>query len=831
MHGDGGAQVLAVASPMRGWVWPLPESGDPAFASGALGPGLAVDPLDPLVTAPIGGEVVSLNASNHAVVIRAECGAEVLVHVGIDTVELDGNGFTAKVALGDRVVPGQPLLEVDLARVAQAGKNLVSPVVVITPESVTLSQVAHEGPVERGDLLFVATLADTATATMREGGEQTRRITVGLAHGLHARPAAALAQIMRETSSQGVLVSADGEADLRSVVALMRAGIGSNDRVELRVTGQHCESALDRIEAILSGEFTEAEAHEAAPPALIAEGRISGLTGSPGVAVGPAFAHAARRFELRETGESAEHELELLASALARAASGLSGNGAQGALGQVVAAHRELLDDPELRLLAEAGITSGRSAAWSWNSAVEQVCALLSQGDVRLAQRQADVRDIGLLVLEHMGIAASALATPPAGAIVLADDLLPSDLAHYSGHGVAGVALAGSGPTAHVAIIAAGLELPLLAGCGVELQAIAAGQEIVLDATGGLLDPEPDEAALDEARRHVEALASERAADRAASLSPAITADGARIAVHANLGGVDDAGIAVGLGAEGCGLLRTEFLFLDRDAPPDEEEQLAAYRSVLTSLEGRPLTLRTLDVGGDKPARFLPIAAEENPALGLRGIRVGLAHPDVFEVQLRAALRAAAEGPLELMVPMISGLAEWRAVRELVERLQAGLDRPIGLRLGMMIETPAAVLLADRLSAEADFLSIGTNDLTQYVLAMDRTNPAVAKAADPLHPAVLRAIAGVVQGAQPRGCPVSVCGGMAADPLAIPLLVGLGITKLSVVPAAVAATKRIVRGLDSAAWKDFASAALELDSAEAVRAFVKQQSTSEGESR
>jgi phosphocarrier protein FPr/phosphocarrier protein len=272
-------------------------------------------------------------------------------------------------------------------------------------------------------------------------------------------------------------------------------------------------------------------------------------------------------------------------------------------------------------------------------------------------------------------------------------------------------------------------------------------------------------------------------------------------------------------------LLRSEFLFLDRDAPPHEDEQAATYSAILSALKGRPLTLRTLDIGGDKPLRFLALPAEDNPALGMRGIRVGLAHPELLATQLRAALRASADGPLEIMVPMIAGLDEWRSVRAAAAAAAQAIGYTAPIRLGLMIETPAAVLLADRLAAEADFVSIGSNDLTQYILAMDRTNPALARDADALHPAVLRAIAAVLAGARARACPVSLCGGMAGDPLAIPLLVGLGVNKLSVVPSAVPATKQAIRAINRAHWTSLAQTALGLDTAAEVRAFVKHHLT------
>jgi phosphocarrier protein FPr/phosphocarrier protein len=298
-----------------------------------------------------------------------------------------------------------------------------------------------------------------------------------------------------------------------------------------------------------------------------------------------------------------------------------------------------------------------------------------------------------------------------------------------------------------------------------------------------------------------------------------MTADGTRIEVFANLGSVADAEVAVAEGAEGCGLLRTEFLFLDRDLPPDEGEQRAAYQQIADVLGERPLIVRTLDIGADKPAPWLPLATEENPALGLRGIRLQLARPDLLETQFRALLGVRAPGPLRIMLPMVSTLAEVRDARALLDRLSGEMN-VAAPELGIMVETPAAALIAATLAMEAAFFSIGTNDLSQYALARDRTNPAVAAGLDALDPAVLRLIDETVRGANAHERVTGVCGGLAATPEAVPVLLGLGITELSVPAAAIAETKAIVRSLDLAKCRALAAEALAAPDAESVHALA-----------
>jgi len=270
-------------------------------------------------------------------------------------------------------------------------------------------------------------------------------------------------------------------------------------------------------------------------------------------------------------------------------------------------------------------------------------------------------------------------------------------------------------------------------------------------------------------------------------------------------------------GAEGCGLLRSEFLFMERAAAPDEAEQFAAYQAIAQALEGRPLIVRTLDVGADKPVAYLPLPPQDNPALGVRGIRVGLAWPELLRTQLRAILRVQPAGQAQIMAPMIASLAELRAVRALLVELAADLGVPVP-RLGVMVETPAAAVTADLLAAEADFLSIGTNDLAQYTLAMDRTSPQLAAQVDALHPAVLRLVREAAAGAARRGRPVAVCGGLASDLAAAPILIGLGVTELSAAPAAIPELKAAIRDLTLGQCRDLAERALLQTSAAEVRA-------------
>jgi phosphocarrier protein FPr/phosphocarrier protein len=365
---------------------------------------------------------------------------------------------------------------------------------------------------------------------------------------------------------------------------------------------------------------------------------------------------------------------------------------------------------------------------------------------------------------------------------------------------------------------AVGLPMVVAAGDGVE--SIPEGRSLILDARSARLIVAPDARQLAEAESAIARESERRAAERIAARRDARTADGRRIHVYANLGSPADATAAVELGAEGCGLLRTEFLFLDRRTAPGEEEQFEIYQQMATTLAGRPLTIRTLDIGGDKPIDYLPLPPEENPALGLRGVRTSLWRPTLLREQLRAILRVRPAGQCRILLPMITDLGDIDAVRAELDAAMTATGVEQKPAIGVMIETPAAAVLADSLARHVDFFSVGTNDLTQYTLAMDRGHPELAPRLDGLHPAVLRLVAGAASAAREHGREIAVCGNLAVDLQAVPILIGLGIEELSVAHSAVPAVKARVATLEFDACREIAQRALACSTAAQVRALV-----------
>ncbi|MGR4864545.1 phosphoenolpyruvate--protein phosphotransferase [Caulobacter sp. LARHSG274] len=833
--------TIELRSPLRGWVCGLSETPDAVFGERMLGDGVAIDPLGSALHAPCDGVVVSAASTGHAVTVRAANGAEVLMHVGLETVALGGAGFEVHVRAGQVVAAGERLISFDLDALALRARSLITPIVVTNGEQFSILRRAQDRAAEVGDFLMelapVAAgagpdAAEDQSQDQIQGEEAAAELVVPLAHGIHARPAARIAQLAGGFAAELALVTADGRrAGARSPIGLLSLAIGHGQPIRVVGRGPDAAAAVAAVAALIEGGMGEAgePASESppsapvAPPAAPAEpGLLRGVSAAPGLAIGQAARLVTAQLTVVEAGAGIDVERAALAAALDQVRGRLeaAAAGGQAARQAILRAHLAFLDDPELAAAAQRLIDTGKSAGFAWRGAVGgYVAALQGLGDRRLAERVDDLVDLERQVLAALAGPGEAEAAPalPLGAILLADELLPSQLMGLEPGQVAGLCTARGGPTSHVAILAAAMGLPAVVAAGPGVLAIADGTALILDAEAATLRVGPDAAALAAAQSAIAARHERRAAAQAAAHQDCATADGVRIEVFGNVGSLADARAAAAHGAEGCGLLRTEFLFLERQTPPDEDEQARQYQAIADALAGKPLIIRTLDVGGDKAAPYLPIPAEDNPALGLRGVRVSLWRPHLLKTQLRAILRVQPQGQCKIMVPMVASLEELRAVRAVLDEAQRELGITGKVQLGVMIETPAAAVTADLLAAEADFLSIGTNDLTQYVLAMDRGNPEVAAGIDALHPAVLRLIAQTCAGAARHGRWVGVCGGLASDLAAAPVLVGLGVTELSATAASLAEVKALVRTLEVPACQALARQVLDLSSPQAVR--------------
>jgi multiphosphoryl transfer protein len=678
-------------------------------------------------------------------------------------------------------------------------------------------------------------------APLEEG--LTLRLDIRNPLGLHARPAARFVQTAAgfDANVQVMnLTSGRGPASGRSLNGLATLGIRQGHEILVSAHGPQAAAALDALAALAKRDFDEQAAPAApptpaAPPAVPPDAgqALTGLPGAPGIVSGPA-----RHFRPLDpeipTGSSGdpEAEWEALTGALDQVRTEISAarDSVAARAGDYSAAifdaHLLFLDDEALLGPARHAIfEEGKNAAEAWHEAAEAVAAdYRALEDEYLQARAEDLTGVARQVVAAL-TGAAATGTLSAPGIVVAADLTPADTASLDRELALGIATAAGSPTSHSAILARSLGIPAAVGLGEGLLSVPEGTELLLDGDAGTVHLEPDaELAAEYKRRSAEREQAARSA-RAAASEPAVTLDGRRIEVVANIGSPDDVPVAIENGAEGVGLLRTEFLFLERDSMPSEDEQVAAYTSIAKGLQGRPLILRTLDVGADKPLPYLPQRPEANPFLGVRGIRLALEQPELLETQLRAVLRTAAEYPLKVMFPMVATLEEYRQAKVVLADVRAGLERagaptPDELEVGVMIEVPAAALAAEQFAPEVDFFSLGTNDLTQYTMAAERGNASVAGLADGLHPSVLRLIGTVAEAASGHGKWAGVCGELASDPVAVPVLVGLEIAELSANAPAIPAVKQAVRGIDSEAARELAEHALELSSAAEVRKLV-----------
>ena len=565
---------------------------------------------------------------------------------------------------------------------------------------------------------------------------------------------------------------------------------------------------------------------------------LQGIAASRGIAIGPAF-----RFQKADlciecsTVQDPSAEWARFQTAIETACEQLTDVCAKAEIecgaedAAIFQAHALMLEDPDLLDTVRTAIEEQCiNAETALNTATEMYVQLLeSLDDEYLSARAADVRDVADRVLRILlGVAESPTSGLTTPSIILACDLTPSDTILLDKSLVLGFCTVEGGPTAHTAILARGLGLPAVVGVGPDLLEIADQATLILDGHAGTLVAEPDEETVATYQVHQAAVAEVLTQAREQAHEPAITRDGHRVEVVANVGNVEGAQTALEAGAEGVGLLRTEFLYLERDRLPGEEEQYGAYRAIADLFGDRPVILRTLDVGGDKDLPYLDLPQETNPFLGLRAIRICLARPELFKPQLRAALRAGVGRNLKIMFPMVATVAEVRVARSVLEECRAELlaeGKPAAERMeiGIMVEVPAAALMADRLAVEVDFFSIGTNDLSQYTMAADRVNASVAPLASGFQPAVLRLVRDVVAAAHARGKWVGLCGELAGEPLAIPILLGLGLDEFSMNPPAIPPAKQIIRALTLDQAQKVARAALELDSPDAVQALVRER--------
>ena len=785
------------------------------------------------------------------------------IQQGLDTVYSEA-GVLILMDLGSAVMTTEMLLETLLpekrALVRMSNAPLIEGAIAA---AVASAQGGNLDEVQRAaetamDLpkvpdLEMAAVPDTAVSQAPAGPAETAELVVPNPIGLHARPAVKFVETALQFDAQITVQNATRggpTVDAKSMMLVSnQAAARQGETIRVVARGPDASAAIAALSALVEDGFGEMEVSTGAvprptvkpvPAALsVPEGppppRLHGIAVSEGYVVAPAFVHRRVSREVpRHTVDDPQAELRRLRKARQAALEQLEqiqkrvSSAADAQTAQIFEFHRMMLQDAELLKAIEERISAQKLNA---EAAVDDVFSqwvdrFAGLDDDLMRARAADVRDVADRVLGLlMGAGASALAELPREVIVVADDLVPSETALLDRDKVRGLATAVGGETSHTAILARMLGIPAVVGLGAGILAVPSGMMLALDGESGVVEVDPAAEVVEHYQRRQARLHGAQQEALKSADQIAITRDGRQVEVVANIGDVQSAQEAVRFGAEGVGLLRTEFLYLDRTELPDEEEQFEAYRAIAQVMGQRPLIVRTLDVGGDKQLPYLDIGSELNPFLGVRAIRLSLERPDIFQPQLRAILRAGAGHNLKIMFPMVATRGEIAGAKAALAQARDALTeegRQIAehVEVGIMVETPASAIMSPLLAQDVDFFSIGSNDLTQYTLAVDRGNERLSNLYRALDPAVLHLICMVIEAGHAAGKWVGLCGELAGQRSAIPILLGLGLDEFSMTPRAIPLAKQLIRRLHAGEMETLADEVLTLATADEVEQYM-----------
>ena len=697
----------------------------------------------------------------------------------------------------------------------------------------------------KNDILDALNAKEQSSPEQQEDFSVVTEAQVVDAQGMHARPASLISEQAVKFSGTDIRIRNDQRtATAKSMASLLSMGANHGDVLTISAEGPEAEQAVNVLAAMirqgLDNEEEQANASYhpltvlSALPDVQCRLTLKGSAASPGITMAPAFRLQAGKMKFEEHAQNPKEEATRFSTALTEAArqlDKLTANLQSRAPNEAAILHaqKQLLQDELVLTDSETFIVNGKTAAWSFHQAIEkQVGSLKTVDNERLRARIADLIDVRDRVVALMVPAVSAVTYPQTDFILMAKDLTPSQTAGLHGLKVRGICTELGGPNSHMAILARALGIPAVVGLGEgALANIEDGELIIVDPQASSVYVDPDEATQKNGVAWIAQWEQIRTAEDAQKHKAAETLDGRHIDVVCNIAKPEDAKLVLDNGGEGVGLLRTEFLFESSATEPPIEKQCDALKAIIKELGSRQLVVRTVDIGGDKPVSWLHMPHEDNPFLGMRGIRLSFKYEDIFKRQLEAIYQTAiwqkettGSTGLHIMFPMIGRMSEWRKARDIAERIRLQLNAP-QLPLGIMIEVPSAVMVAEHLAKEVDFFSIGSNDLTQYTLAIDRLHPDLCREADSYHPALVKMVEVTVKAAQAHGKWVGVCGNAAANPSLATLLVGLGVTELSVSPANVGAVKNIIRAVKYSKLQEKAKKALQLESSEAVMALYK----------
>ncbi len=826
------SKTLTLYSPVKGKLIDLSKVPDEAFAQKMLGDGVALEPQENFIYSPIDAKIKTLHKCLHAVVLETG-DFEILIHVGIDSVSLKGQRFKTFIKEGDIVKRGQKLIEFDKDFLAQYTTSNVVIMVVASPLEVTLKK-APLTEVTLQTKVFDVSCNQAKPEDNTSKADYTvftEEFTVSYKTGFHARPAGEVATLAQSFANTDVFILKNGkQANAKSVVEILGLSIDCGDKIQIKSCGTNADKAASEVKRFIQGDLKNNAIGDSIPETTskvnnAGEIKIKGIGIFDGLSIGKTYVVKDLQLKPEENSPlSPEEELSKFLTSLQNVKSALDKE-RHAVYGQkdreeILLAHITILEDPFLIQETRQSIAKGYSAAFAFSSSVKRAVEVLKNtGNEILRSRVADFIDLESRVLTDLTGKNYGLPDFKEDTVLIIRELLSHHLKEINGH-VTGIIMAEGSALSHVSIMLKTLGIPTIIGAGPAVLDIPNGKDVILDSKLGTVTVNP--ANIEEVKKKVQALKINREKNLRHAFEAAKTKDGVEILVSGNIGTLDQAKQSANQGADGIGLVRTEFLFANVKKAPTEQEQYEIYQKIVDSQNGHPVIIRTLDVGADKPIPFIPQIPEDNPILGRRGIRTSFANIELLKTQLRAIMRVKPYGIARIMIPMVTFTEELQTVKRFIkeEQEKLGIDK---VSVGMMMEVPAAAIMAKDFAKEADFFSIGTNDLTQYTLALDRAHPTLNFLSDSLNPSVLRLIKIIVEGAKSTNIPVGVCGAVASEPAGAVLLIGLGIRALSVVPSAIADIKALVRKLEVKKCEEIANKALNCTSVAEVRALVKKE--------
>jgi phosphoenolpyruvate-protein phosphotransferase len=823
--------------PCKGILLSLSQVPDPVFSEKMVGDGFAIDPLEDTLYSPVQGIVKNISKTKHAITIETEKGINVIIHFGLESIVLDGRGIEIFVKKNNVVGIKNALMKFDISYISPKIKSFITPIIISDYKGIALKQNTP-GIFERhSKVLSVDNLNKIDVFSKNDAIDDTakqaeQKVIINNLHGIHARPAAKIAKAAKAYKSFITINDKHKKANAKSLIDIMSLGLKYQEEATLKASGNDADIAIKAISDIILNLHDENETIVAEEKDLSTIGKVNGkqyfgIAASKGQAIGRLIGTTEIDFVFDKHSINTEVEQNRLSSAIKSYSKSLDNSLGKDDLDKekesIISAHIELLKDEKLLDMSRKYIfEENNTAEFAWqNTSLKIIETLKLSNNKIMVDRCADIKDIYKQILLLLTGQKTSQKKYPENTILFAQEFTLSDILHLDKNIIGLVSVKG-GRTSHVAIVAGNKCIPLIIQVNTNITNYL-NQEVILDADSieqATIEVDPT---VDKKRDFLDSIKKSKDVLRSMQesvLLPATTRDRTNIECYMNINSVDECKNFLESGADGIGLFRTEFIYINKKSAPSEDEQFQIYKNIINSLEGRPTIIRTLDAGGDKEIPYLNLEKEMNPFLGIRGIRLTLAHPDLLRTQIRALIRTESSN-LQIMFPMVSNIDEFRKAKAIYNEEHEKLGVSTRQKLGIMVEVPSVIMQAEIFAKEVDFMSVGTNDLTQYLLAMDREHNELAKEIDHLHPAVLIALSRIQKVSKEYNTKLSVCGMMASDEEAIAILVGLGISNFSMRRNVLAQNKAFIRKLDKAQSSKIASKVLELDNQVSVRQYIQ----------